>query len=96
MKTFNLNHKQYIPTTDLSWREVHGELVAIDSSNGEYHIFNSVGRLIWLSLAKGFSADEILVQIEMEYDVNKEKANSDLNEFVVDLCDRGLLKAEPL
>ncbi|MCP4429684.1 MAG: PqqD family protein [Gammaproteobacteria bacterium] len=91
MKTFALNHTQYVPSTKLTWREVHGELVAIDVNSGEYHVFNAIGKLIWLSIDEGCTAPEILTQIEMEYIVNKETALADLNEFLGDLCDRGLL-----
>lgn len=94
MKPLVLNHAQYIPSTKLTWREVHGELVAIDANNGEYHVFNSIGKLIWLSIVEERNVPDILDQIEMEYLVNKETAMADLNEFVGDLCDRGLLKNE--
>lgn len=91
MIAFTLNCEQYIPSTKLTWREVHGELVAIDANSGEYHIFNPIGKLIWLSIDEGHAVSDILDKIEMEYNVKKEIAISDLNDFVVELCDRGLL-----
>ena len=95
MKACTLNCLQYIPSTKLSWREVHGELVAIDTNNGEYHVFNPIGKLIWLSIDEGQSVNDILEKILKEYDVNKDSVVSDLNEFLVDLCERGLLISNP-
>lgn len=88
---FIINGKQYIPATDLSWSDVHGEHVIIDARTGEYHVLNEVGRLIWLAITEGGTAEQLLCMIQMEFSVSKETAEADLNTFVADLSGRGLL-----
>lgn len=83
--------KQYIPATDLSWSDVHGDLVVIDTRTGEYHVLNEVGRLIWLAITEEWTAEQALSKIQMQFSVSKETAEADLNTFVADLSGRGLL-----
>ena len=91
MRTLELEH--YVPSANLSWREVHGELVAINADNGEYHIFNSIGKLVWLSMEEGQNVEYILDQIQVSYNVDRDTALADLNEFIVDLFERKLLNS---
>ena len=92
MSDVKLNDQKIKPNTDLSWQDVNGELVAIDINSGEYHIFNELGRLIWLGIVEGKGVEKISKQIIEQYDVNLEKADFEVKDFIGGLLQRGLLK----
>jgi len=76
----------------LSWRDVNDELVALDVVTGEYHVFNDIGRKIWLHIAENQTDMESLVAgIKKEYDTQAHDVAADIVDFVNDLLDRGLL-----
>lgn len=77
---------------DLSWRDVNDELVALNSVTGEYHVFNAVGRLIWLAVAQGKIEEEIIAEITNEFDVSVEEATIDMQNYFEDMTDRKLFK----
>ena len=94
MSTFTIKDKNYIPADDLSWSDVHGELVIIDAKTGDYHVMNEVGRVIWLAIVENCTTDQVINKIQSEFSVNKEDAEKDMIFFVNDLFKRNLLKAE--
>lgn len=76
---------------DLTWRDLDGELVVLNSKSGDYHTFNSVGRSIWLSLAESKPVDVIQTLITNEFDIDSQRALDDIQNFIQDLTQRGLL-----
>lgn len=80
------------PHADLSWRDVNGELVALNVKSGEYFVFNEIGRLVWLAMAEGKTAAETLKQILDEYDVEEQDAVSDVRKFVGGLLEKSLVE----
>lgn len=82
------------PCANLTWQDVNGDLVAINVDSGEYHIFNDIGRLIWLAIAEGKNNEEIVKQIIGQYKVKEEKALSDLLYFIDDLTQRKLIEKQ--
>lgn len=76
----------------LSWRDVNEELVALDVVTGEYHVFNDIGRKIWLHIAeKEPDMDSLVVGIMNEYNTKDHDVTADIQSFVDDLLKRGLL-----
>ena len=76
----------------LSWRDVNDELVALDVVTGEYHVFNDIGRMIWLHLADKKPDMAVLVSsIIDEFEVHPHDVEADIREFIDDLLKRGLL-----
>lgn len=53
---------------------------------------NEVGSLIWRSLEKNMSKDEILKLILDEYEIDEATANSDLEEFLETIRESGALE----
>lgn len=75
----------------LSWRDVNDELVALDVVTGEYHVFNDIGRKIWLYIADSNTDMDALVAVIMnEYDAQADDVKADIRDFVNDLLQRGL------
>ena len=76
----------------LSWRDVNGELVALDVVTGEYHVFNDIGRLIWLAIAEEKTDMDALIQdITAAFDITADEIVNDIKSFVDDLTVRELL-----
>lgn len=76
----------------LSWRDVNDELVALDVVTGEYHVFNDIGRMIWLHIAESKTdMDSLVSAILNGYETQAHGVEADVREFIDDLLKRGLL-----
>ena len=80
------------PSDDVTWRDINGEIVALNLKSGEYYTFNEIGRSIWLAVTEGKSPDEIEETITHEYDVERDTVASDVNEFINGLIQKGVLE----
>lgn len=78
-------------------REVMGEMLAIPVGgsvldfNGMICI-NPVGEVIWRGLQEGQTKEAILDAILDKFDVSREEATSDLDDFLIRLKQSGLLE----
>jgi hypothetical protein len=75
----------------LEWREVEGEVVALDVGAAEYLAANSAGAVLWRALADGCSRDDLVGALVSEFRVDPETAGRDADRFVASLRERGLL-----
>ena len=82
----------YIPAPVMS-RLVGDETVLLDLESGMYFGLDGVGKRIWELLADGKRLGEIAAVIAGEFDVDEEKALSDLIDFAKDLNGRGLVES---
>ena len=78
-------------------RQIAGEYLAVPISNeaGEdanIVILNPVSQIIWDKLENGATFDEILSVVTTEFDVSKEEATADIQEFLDGLEKANLLK----
>lgn len=78
-------------------REVAGTFVVISAGNDELDFkgvitVNEVGAVIWRGVEQGKSKDEIVDQILLEYDVRKDVATVDCDEFLQQLIDKGIIE----
>lgn len=78
----------------LVWRKTEDGVVIVDPKGGNVQVLNGVGSDIWTLLSDGKSLDEIGEFVVAEYEVEKEQATTDVNAFVDDLIERGLLVAK--
>lgn len=97
MADFILNNETIAPSEDLSWRDVSGELVALNTVSGEYYSFNQVGREVWLAIAEGRTLEELVDRILAEYDVaDRATALRDIEKFVLDLKGSKLINTQEI
>ena len=73
-------------------RLVGDETVLLDMASGFYFGLDGVGKRIWESVADGQTIAQTAATIANEYDVEQERAQSDVVDFVSDLLERGLLQ----
>jgi Coenzyme PQQ synthesis protein D (PqqD) len=85
MKTLKLRD------TDLHWREIDGEIIALEARGSTYVAANGAGTLLWRSLAAGTTPDELADELVRAYGIEPERAAADADAFVAQLREQGLL-----
>ncbi len=79
------------PSADLSWRDVHGELVIVDTRRGDYHVLNALGARVFTAIVDGDDTASIVSRIAETHDVTPHVAERDVEAFVATLAAKGLL-----
>lgn len=76
---------------DLAWRTVDDEMIAIDVRESTYLTANDSGAILWSALAAGATKDELADRLVDAYGIEAEAAAADVESFLNDLRERGLL-----
>ncbi|MDX6408863.1 MAG: hypothetical protein QOE13_1934 [Gaiellaceae bacterium] len=77
----------------LLWREVDGDLIALDGASDTYLGANAAGRLLWRMLADGATEQELVESLVTEFEVAPHDASADVKTFVGELLAAGLLES---
>jgi hypothetical protein len=77
--------------TDLHWREIDGEIIALEGRGSQYVAANSAGTLLWRALLRGATRDGLADELVREYGIGRERAVADAGRFVDALAEQGLL-----
>ena len=77
--------------TAMSWREVDGEIIALQHASSEYLSTNGTGVLLWKSLANGASREDLVELIVREFGIDEGRATADTDAFLGALAEHGLL-----
>ena len=86
----NLESKFVVPPQVMS-RLGGEETILMDLSSGIYFGLDGVGKRIWDAIAEGSNLEEVVTVVASEYEVEKDRAQDDVIEFVGELVERGLL-----
>lgn len=89
-----MENKKYSIKQGFIVREIAGEYIAVpvDSSCGKsIVVFNPVSYFLWQELKREKSFDELLEAMLKNYEISEEEAKNDLNDFLVQLEENGLL-----
>ncbi len=76
----------------VTWREVEGEVVALDLSTSTYLAVNPTGAFLWPLLVEGVSREELGRRLVQAYEVKPQQAAHDVDVFLAPLRERGLLE----
>jgi hypothetical protein len=79
---------------DLDWREVEGELVALDLRESRYLAVNRTGQVLWAALADGATPAELVERLVEAFGIERARAKDDVDAFTAELESRGLLARE--
>jgi hypothetical protein len=79
----------------LDWREVEGELVALDLRESRYLAVNRTGKVLWAALAEGATREDLAERLDETFGIERSRAERDVDAFIADLDSRGLLAPEP-
>jgi hypothetical protein len=84
-----------IRPTDLEWRLIDGEVVALDFVRSEYIGVNASGALLWESLVAGATRAALLEGLLDRFEVSAVQAEADLTAFLATLDSAGVLETSP-
>jgi Coenzyme PQQ synthesis protein D (PqqD) len=77
--------------TDLHWREIDGEIIALECCGSRYVAANSAGTVLWRALVDGTTRDGLADELVRIYGIERERAVADVGRFVDALAEQGLL-----
>lgn len=76
----------------LEWREVEGEVVALDLRSKTYLAVNRTGAVLWPALMTGATRKELLARLISDFGVSQDEAAGDLDVFLAELAGQDLLE----
>jgi hypothetical protein len=82
-------------TPHVQFTIVDGQAVLLDNKKGIYLGLDDVGTRIWQQLAQGASLDQIASGLLQEFQVTEAVAVKDLEQFMSQLTQKGLVEAIP-
>jgi hypothetical protein len=77
----------------LRWREIDGELIAVDIPSSAYLSANPAATILWALLVEGTTRDALAERLVEAFGIDLERARADVDVFVAGLAARGLLDA---
>ena len=85
----------YRVTNATTWRELDGEIVALDTKDSVYFSVGGFGTMLWPSLISGTTKQALVAEIISTFpDVTADQAAADVDEFIASCLDYGLIELE--
>jgi rhodanese-related sulfurtransferase len=76
----------------LEWREVDGEIVALDVRTAQYLAVNATGAALWPLLAEGATRQDLVAALVASFETDGDTAGRDVDAFVAMLREQDLLQ----
>jgi hypothetical protein len=76
----------------VTWRDMGGEVVALDLEHSQYLGVNAAGRVLWVSLASGATEPQMVAALSSRFGIDQGRAQADVAAFLRDARSRGLLE----
>jgi hypothetical protein len=76
----------------VTWRDLGGEVVALDLENSQYLGVNAAGRVLWVGLASGATALQLVQALSSRFGIEQGQAETDVEGFLHDARRRALLE----
>jgi hypothetical protein len=80
----------------IEWREVEGEIVALDLATQNYLAVNPAGATIWKLLADGANREHLVEGLQERFDVDEARAGDDVDAYLEELRQLDLLERHDL
>jgi hypothetical protein len=78
----------------VEWREVDGEIVALDLARSLYLAVNRTGALLWPAVSEGTTRERLVEMLVSAFALDPAAARADVDAFLADLERQGLLEQE--
>jgi hypothetical protein len=75
----------------LEWREIEGEVIALDQEDAAYLAGNATATLLWRALAEGTTRASLISTLSEKFDLEETRAMVDVDTFLEQLRSRNLL-----
>ncbi|MDY7031662.1 MAG: lasso peptide biosynthesis PqqD family chaperone [Thermodesulfobacteriota bacterium] len=72
--------------------DLDGETVMMSVENGKYYVIDSIGSRIWSILVSPHSVSDLCDILFEEFDVEKERCEHDVLDFINKLAEQNLIK----
>ena len=79
----------------IAWREVEGEILAVDRARGQYIAANAAAAQLWPLLAAGCTREALVDRLVEAFGIAQDLADRDVEVFLGDLRERALLDEQP-
>lgn len=83
-----------VASDDAVVREVNGEAVLLHLTTSQYHVLDATSTEMWHALLEADSFAAALDAIYDEFDVERPRLREDLEGFVRELAERGLVRVD--
>ena len=84
--------RAFVRVENLLVSEVDGESVILDQNSEVYYGINEVGSHIWERVEEPRTVEELVESTSTAYDVSREECREDIEDFLTDLLDAGLVE----
>jgi hypothetical protein len=88
-----MNDQFRLRTDEIEWREVEGEIVALDLRKLVYISVNQSGAILWPALVEGASKDVLVARLSQAFDLDGADAAADVEAFLKSLGEQDLLES---
>ncbi|MGQ9846000.1 MAG: PqqD family peptide modification chaperone [Bacteroidales bacterium] len=68
------------------------EIMLLNPDTGQYYSFNKVGTYIWELLSNPISFNELILNLQIKFEVEKTKCEADTKKFLTMLIDKQLIE----
>jgi coenzyme PQQ synthesis protein D (PqqD) len=79
----------------LQWREVEGEVIALEEGSATYLAANTAGSALWEKLAEGTTRARLVAELVGRFGIDEQRAGEDVDKFLQQLAAQNLLEQEP-
>jgi hypothetical protein len=76
---------------DLHWREIDGEIIALEARDSTYVATNPAGALLWRALSAGTTREGLTDVLVREFGIPRAQGATDIDRFLAELDAEGLL-----
>lgn len=80
---------------DLAFRELEGHLLFLLADDTQLWSVNETGKQIWREITRRKSLETIARGLARKFEIPPDQARRDLDEFIRELLERGILLASP-
>jgi hypothetical protein len=93
--TNGMHSTTVIPVNDVVFTDFEGgEGILVDLNTKQYYRLNETGALIWRSLEKGSTVEEIVSEMQKLYEVSSEHAQASIDRLLRTLESNKLIKRD--
>lgn len=79
-------------STDLTWREIDGDLVILDLRSSTYLTTNASGAVLMKELIQDRTQTDLVELLMSSFDISRSEAEADVESFLTALSAGGLLE----
>ncbi len=76
----------------VEWREVEGELIALDTQSSTYFAVNRTAATIWPALVEGSTRTDLIERLTNKFGIEHDVAARDVDAFLEQMAERSLLE----